>query len=76
MSAVAVRYARICCDAPSCAVMLEARGTITMVRRVYVSDGWKHAVRRRIDSGPAQTFDFCPTHHDEIARVGAVEVRP
>lgn len=76
MSGFTINHARLCCDAPSCAATFDAPGTITMVRRVSINDGWRHAIRRRLDSGPAPTFDFCPAHHDEIARVGAVEVRP
>lgn len=31
------------------------------------TDGWRHGVRLRRDSGPAPAFDFCPTHATDIA---------
>lgn len=36
-------------------------------RRLARTDGWRHGVRLRADSGPAPSFDFCPVHAADVA---------
>lgn len=41
-------------------------------RRAAYAEGWRHGVRRRVDAGPAPTFDFCPKHADDVQNLSEV----
>lgn len=75
MSAKTFTCATVRCDEASCTAFFEGRGACTEVRRQAGAAGWLHAVKSREPrQAPFPTFDWCPDHHGELARVGAVAV--
>lgn len=74
MSARPLRLSELVCDARDCTTRFEAYGSVTDVRRQAVSQGWIYGIRKRLDSGPSPTFDFCPDHRGALDHYGVIEV--
>ena len=69
------------CDHDGCTAVfeyLDASGPrwkppkLADARRSAHLDGWRHGVRLRADSGPAPSFDYCPTHAGDVAAIREV----